>query len=366
MQVLEKIKIIRRFEFQKALLFFLCYAGLFFILVVQDVKPAVANSDNKDQRYGSPQSAANSSIKLGYNEGAQEIGVSSSACDISSIQLLQFEYNYLDDKDLSFAESYASYKQSIELTNKLTAKHQAIKQIDFEILATSPHDINAYTQGLVYFQNALYESTGGIGRSELRQLNIKTGKVIHVKKIMDHYFAEGLTRVGQHLIQLSLKKNIAHIYTLKNFELIHKFQFKGDGWGLVEKDNELLISNGSAKLQRVSTKNYTMIKEENVTVKGVALKGINEMEMVEGWLFANILPTNCIAIIDPVNYQVVAWLNLEKIYPESERLNSFSVLNGMAYNKAEKILMVTGKYWPQVFHLKLNNLTLNKEKNGVL
>jgi len=125
-------------------------------------------------------------------------------------------------------------------------------------------------------------------------------------------------------------------------------------------NNELIISNGSDQLQKINVEDYTFIKEQKVTANGIALKGINEMEVVEGLLFANVLPTNCVAVIDLDKFQVVAWLNLKKIYPESERLNDFSVLNGIAYNEAEQLLLVTGKYWPQVYHLKLNNLNIDQ------
>jgi len=356
--VLENKKTIRQLDYRKALLFFLWFrAWVIVLLCISSLVPVVAKSDDNDQRYVTDQPGISQNSKLAYTKTVSELY--EKTCNIHTVQLKQFEYASINANGSKFVESSAAYDRSaVMIRNKLQKKllkKSPIKQIDFEVVKTSPHDKKAFTQGLVYYQDSLYESTGGLGYSELRRVNIKSGNIDKRKKISNQYFAEGITRVGSQLIQLTLKKNTAQIFDINNFNRLSQFEFKGEGWGVVEWNDELIISNGTDKLQIINALDYALIKEQKVTADGIALKGINEMEMVENLLFVNILPTNCIAIIDPEKYQVIAWLNLENLYPESERLNDFSVLNGIAYNKAEQLLLVTGKYWPQVYHLKLND-----------
>lgn len=360
-QVLKNKKIIRRLDIQKALLFFLWFRRLFIVIFfILGASSAVARPN--DQRYLENQPDVKQNSKLAYTKTVPD--VSEKACNVHAIRLKQFEYAALNANGSKFVESSAAYDRSAVIAHnklqKLALRKSSIKQIDFEVVATTSHDINAFTQGLVYYNDSLYESTGGLGYSELRKIDVKTGKTDKLKKISNQYFAEGITRIGSQLIQLTLKKNIAQVFDINDFNLLRQFEFKGDGWGVVGWNNELIISNGSDQLQKINVEDYTFIKEQKVTANGIALKGINEMEVVEGLLFANVLPTNCVAVIDLDKFQVVAWLNLKKIYPESERLNDFSVLNGIAYNEAEQLLLVTGKYWPQVYHLKLNNLNIDQ------
>ena len=154
--------------------------------------------------------------------------------------------------------------------------------------------------------------------------------------------------------QLTLKKNTALVYDANNLNILGEFEFSGNGWGLVNVDNDLLISDGSSTLKRINNKTYGFINNVKVTVKGQGLDGINEMEYINGMIYANIWPTDCIAIIDPKIYQVAAWIDLSRLYPEDKRLNPHAVINGIAYDSLNDMILVTGKYWPHIFHLKLN------------
>lgn len=227
-------------------------------------------------------------------------------------------------------------------------------ELSFKLIQTTPHDTNAYTQGLVYYDNHLYESNGGLGLSDIRKVDLKTGQTLKLKKLPIHYFAEGLSRVHKQLLQLTLKKNQALVYDVDSLDLVNQFEFPGDGWGLVKIDNMLLISNGSPVLRRINSRSFQLLDEKQVTLNGVKLEGINEMENVNGLLYANIWPTDCIAIIDPDKYHVIAWINLSGLYPENKRPNPSAVLNGIAYNPEQRLLYVTGKNWPYLYHLKLN------------
>ena len=308
---------VRPFVFQKALFFI--YTLLIFFLVVFFNGRVIASSNND-------------------------------SCTIGSIQNKQNSYKDSGDK----YDQYGAPIKNIE--NKvITAARNSLKNIEFEIIKTTPHDINAFTQGLVYDQRYLYESIGGLGTSEVRKVELKTGKVIKSSKLPISYFAEGLERVKNKLIQLTLEKNTALIYDVNSLNKLGTFKISGNGWGLVAVDNHLLISDGSSKLKVISSQTYQAVNTVNVTVNNVALDGINEMEYIKGMIYANIWPTDCIAIIEPKKLQVVAWINLSQLYPRSERHNTHSVLNGIAYDTLNDRILVTGKYWPYIYHIKLNS-----------
>ena len=177
--------------------------------------------------------------------------------------------------------------------------------------------------------------------------------MIQFKKLPSNYFAEGLERVNNRLIQITLKKNTAWVYNMADLTVIDQFEFSGNGWGLVNVGDDLIISDGSSILRRISIKDYRSLSQHDVTVNGVKLEGINEMEYINGMIYANVWPTDCIAIIDPEKHQVAGWIDLSQLYPEEERLNPHSVLNGIAYDPLHDKMLVTGKHWPQIYHLKL-------------
>lgn len=280
--------------------------------------------------------------------------INTAVCDIESIKLKQALYKTDAQK-----AKYNQVSVSKKSPETIIPSSEKIEEIGFNLIETTPHNTDAYTQGLVYYRNHLYESTGGLGLSDIRKIDLATGRVIKFKALPDKYFAEGITLVGNRLIQLTLKKNTALVYDINSLELLDQFEFSGDGWGVVKINNNLLLSDGSSVLRRVNLENYQLQEERQVTVNGIELEGINEMEIINGMIYANIWPTDCIAIIDPEEYRVVAWLNLTGLYPEDKRLNSSSVLNGIAYEPSQHKLMVTGKNWPYIFHLSLNEFPIN-------
>lgn len=272
------------------------------------------------------------------------------SCSIESIQNKQKSYKKNKDK-------YNEYGALIDKTEtkikSVPLNELKINNVEFKVSQTTPHDIKAFTQGFIYYQKFLYESIGGLGFSEIRKVDLKSGKVIKYSKLPVHYFAEGLERINNKIIQLTLKKNTALVYDINGLNILGEFEFSGNGWGLVNVDDNLLISDGSSTLKIINNKTYNPISNVKVMVKGQGLDGINEMEYIKGMIYANIWPTDCIAIIDPKKYQVAAWIDLSRLYPEDKRLNSHSVINGIAYNSLNDTLLVTGKYWPYIFHLKL-------------
>lgn len=334
---------IRPFAVQKALFFFI---GIVFYSFM--FEPGLARANN-DLPPAEQKHALNEIAVIADDPKIGELKLDVGSCALESIQHKQRHY-----KKQVFLENFHPFGTSDSRARPAGLKSRQIEEIGFKVIATTPHDIGAYTEGLVYHQNYLYESTGGLGASDIRKVDLVTGRVISVKQLPDNLFAEGLALVDNRLIQITLKKNLALIYDIENFKVLDKFKFSGDGWGIVAIDNSLLISDGSSMLRRINVKDHQLLTEDRVTANGVELEGINEMENVNGMIYANIWPTDCIAIIDPEKHKVVAWINLTGLYPEDKRLNPSSVLNGIAYESSQNKLFVTGKYWPHIYHLKLD------------
>ncbi len=278
-----------------------------------------------------------------------ELVFESADCSIGAIQDKQKKYRNKLRNTRYFPGEFNALKNESRRPNITD-----IVNIEFRLIKTTPHDVKSYTQGLSYYNGYIYESTGGLGFSELRKLELETGKLIKFKKVADEYFAEGLAVSNNQLVQLTLKKNVAFIYDIQDLKEVDKFSFSGDGWGVVSLGEELIISDGTAELQRVSANNHQHISRAKVMVSGVELQGVNEMEYINGMIYANIWPTDCIAVIDPLKFNVEAWLDLSSLYPANRRLSESSVLNGIAYDVENKVLLVTGKNWPEIYHLKLN------------
>lgn len=229
-----------------------------------------------------------------------------------------------------------------------------IQEVNFNIVNKTPHDINAYTQGLTYQEGYLYESTGILGLSDIRKTELISGDIIHYKKLPNQYFAEGLTLLKNQLIQFTLKKNKVFIYDLDDLNLINEINFKDEVWGATNFESNILVSNGTEFLNLLDPSDFTSIKKSTVLIDKTPLQGINELEFINKMLYANVWPTDCIAIIEPDNFQVVAWINLSKLFNTEVRPHSSAVLNGIAHQPDKDLLLVTGKNWPFVYHIKLN------------
>jgi glutaminyl-peptide cyclotransferase len=223
---------------------------------------------------------------------------------------------------------------------------------DYEIIAVYPHDRHALTQGLLYRDGALYESTGLLGRSSLRKVQLESGNVLQQRNLNQSYFAEGLADWNDTLIQLTWRAEMGIVYDLATFEPLKIFNYSGEGWGLTRFENSLVMSNGSAELLFLDPE--TLKEKRRVTVRaGEPVMGLNELETVDGKIFANVWPTDTIAIIDPNNGMVTGWIELAGLLPASDRTHYVDVLNGIAYDNDNNRLFVTGKLWPKLFEIKL-------------
>ena len=221
--------------------------------------------------------------------------------------------------------------------------------VTVNVIRSFPHDTAAYTQGLVWHAGFLYESTGRVGRSSLRKVELETGKVLHKVDIGEPYFAEGLALFGGRLHQLTWQDQTAFVYDL-DFGRVGTFHYEGEGWGLATDGTSLFLSDGSSQL-RVLDPQYAVTRTVSVKDGSEFVNDLNELEWVKGEVWANVWHTNRIARIDPQTGQVKGWVDLTGVMapqPDPE-----AVLNGIAYDAEGDRLYVTGKLWPRVFEIKL-------------
>jgi glutamine cyclotransferase len=231
----------------------------------------------------------------------------------------------------------------------------ALPVYGFVVKNTYPHDPQAFTQGLFYRDGYLYETTGIQGSSTLRKVELKTGKVVQKKDFPPEVFGEGSTAVGQNIIGITWTSRVGFVYDLKTFALKQRFNYEGEGWGLASDAKHLYMSDGSPTIRILDAKTLKEVRRIQVTAEGKPLPQINELEMVEGELFANIWGTEVIARIDPEKGNVVGWINLTGLLPPEQRgtTNIDAVLNGIAYDSKQRRLFVTGKLWPKLFEIEL-------------
>src|SRR5262245_26354299 len=228
----------------------------------------------------------------------------------------------------------------------------------YEIINTYPHDPSAYTQGLVYQDGSLYESTGLNGKSSLRKTDLKTGKVIRKVELEQQFFGEGLALLDGRAYQLTWQTQHGFVYQLDSFQMLKTFSYSGEGWGLTHDGRSLIMSNGSNQIRYLNPYNFATNRLINVTDGGRPVINLNELEFIKGEIWANIYMSDLIARIDPENGRVIAWIDLSGILtPEDRPTDSGGVLNGIAYDRDNERLFVTGKLWPKMFEIRLREIT---------
>jgi glutaminyl-peptide cyclotransferase len=221
----------------------------------------------------------------------------------------------------------------------------------YTIVRSYPHDPDAFTQGLIFRDGFLYESTGQNGKSSLRKVVLETGRVVQRKALDARYFAEGLTDWGNRLIQLTYTTNVGFVYTLSTFANENAFSYTGEGWGITHDGKRLIMSDGSASLRFLNPETFVETGRVLVRADGRSVEQLNELEFVKGRVYANVWLTNRVAMIDPMSGQVTGWLDLTGLLPAGSK--GHDVLNGIAYDAAADRLFVTGKLWPRLFEIKV-------------
>jgi glutamine cyclotransferase len=236
-------------------------------------------------------------------------------------------------------------------TNNSSAK-SAATDYTYTIVTTYPHDTSAFTEGLVYSDGFLYESTGLNGDSTLRCENLTTSDVLQEYTLPGQYFGEGIAVVNNTIIQLTWQSNIGFIYNKTTFALLGNFTYPTQGWGLTFDGTNLIISDGTDHLYFLNPTTFQQTGQIQVHDGNTSIVNINSLCYINGEVYANIWLTNTIAIINPETGQVKAWINLSGL-PDENNSNSNDVLNGIAYDQQNSRLFVTGKDWANLYQIKL-------------
>lgn len=223
----------------------------------------------------------------------------------------------------------------------------------YEIVHAYPHDRNAFTQGLVFVDGILYEGTGLRGRSSLRRVDLESGEVLQIMSLPGQYFGEGVTVYDKRIFQLTWQSHIGFVYDKDSFSLIQTFNYPTEGWGITHDGTHLIMSDGSSRLHFLDPDSLEEIGQVEVYDDNGPVTWLNELEYIEGEVYANVWQTERIARIDPKTGQVVGWIELGGLLSPEDYGQPVDVLNGIAYDAENDRLFVTGKLWPKLFELKL-------------
>ncbi|GAB4338943.1 MAG: glutaminyl-peptide cyclotransferase [Desulfobulbaceae bacterium] len=223
----------------------------------------------------------------------------------------------------------------------------------YRVVASYPHDPDAFTQGLVISEGVLYEGTGLNGRSSLRRVDLETGRILKLHPLPSIFFGEGVTVFGDRIIQLTWKAGIGLVYDRDSFLLLENFSYEGEGWGLTHDTTHLIMSDGSSVLRFLDPQTFQEVKRIRVKDGEREITSLNELEYVRGSIYANVWKEDRIAVIEPGSGRVTAWLDLSGILAGPRRgEGGEEVLNGIAYDAREDALYVTGKLWPTLFRIE--------------
>nr|WP_271069027.1 glutaminyl-peptide cyclotransferase [Caulobacter sp. NIBR1757] len=223
----------------------------------------------------------------------------------------------------------------------------------YEVVASFPHDTGAFTEGLFFQDGVLYESTGLKGRSDIRKVDPVTGKVLQKRDLDAKYFGEGIVAWKGKLVELTWQDEIGFLYDLKTFEPKGTFSYPGEGWALTHDGKRIIMSDGTAQLRFLDPDTLKETGRVTVTDGGGEINNLNEIEWVEGEVWANIWRTDWIARIDPVTGKVTGWIDMTDLLPAADRTGGEDVLNGIAYDAKGRRVLVTGKFWPKLYEIRV-------------
>jgi glutamine cyclotransferase len=233
-----------------------------------------------------------------------------------------------------------------------SGENPAPVQYTYKVIHAWPHDPQAFTQGLVFRDGDLLESTGLNGESTLRDVDLQTGHVLKKVSLPSEYFAEGLAFIGSKAYQLTWQNNKGFIYDVDTFRPEGEFTYEGEGWGLATDGHLLVMSDGTSRIRFFDPDGYRLVRAINVTASGKPVERLNELEWIKGEIFANVWQTDEIVRIDPSNGDVRGIIDFSGLLPWNESKPD-NVLNGIAYDSTTGRLFVTGKRWPEIFEVRL-------------
>ena len=243
---------------------------------------------------------------------------------------------------------------------------EAPKQLSYEVVKVYPHDPKAYTQGLIYQDGYMYEGTGQYGESSIRKIDMKNGNILSVLSIDSQLFGEGITIYKDKIYQITWRSRKGFIYDLKTFTLESTFQYNSEGWGITTAGDHLIMSDGSNKLYHIAPSTFNIIKEVEVYDHNGEVTQLNELEYIDGLVWANVWLTDRIVVIDPETGVVKGELNMPNLLSAADKARTDDkddVLNGIAWNPAKQTFYVTGKRWPKMFEINVQGIeNLKKDK----
>ncbi|MFQ5995971.1 MAG: glutaminyl-peptide cyclotransferase [Acidiferrobacterales bacterium] len=222
----------------------------------------------------------------------------------------------------------------------------------YKIVNTFPHDQAAFTQGLAFDDGYLFEGTGLYGRSTLRKVELKSGRVVKLYDLPARVFGEGVTVFGEHIIQITWRSNVAFVYDKRSFKLRQTLTYPSEGWGLTHDGTYLILSDGTAVLRFLDPRTFREVDRIEVFDNNGPVTRLNELEYARGQVLANVWGTDRIARISPATGRVTAWIDLSGLLSDEDQSETVDVLNGIAYDAEGDRLFVTGKLWPKLFEIK--------------
>jgi glutaminyl-peptide cyclotransferase len=242
---------------------------------------------------------------------------------------------------------------AILLAQNVARKPASAPTYGYQVVHVYPHDRAAFTEGLEYHDGFLYESTGLNGRSTLRKVKLETGELVRAIALPRQYFGEGIAVLGDKIAQLTYQTQIGFVYSLKDFVQLRTFTYKGEGWAFTHNANTLFMDDGTDEIRLWDPRTFAERRRIKVHEGSRSIDNVNELEYVEGELYANIWQTDRIARISPATGAVLGWIDMSGLLGPTYRNGTEDVLNGIAYDAAGKRLFVTGKLWPSLFEVKI-------------
>ncbi len=249
--------------------------------------------------------------------------------------------------------AYKKGKARTTLTRFVTVLSDVVpKRNGYRIINSYPHDMEAFTQGLFYNDGLLYEGTGETG-SSLREVELATGRILRQLNLDPSLFGEGITLYGDRIYQVTWTSNVGFVYDRSTFRQINRIYYQTQGWGLTTLDDNIIMSDGTNVIYYIEPESFTVVSRREVYDNEKKVDQLNELEYINGELWANIWNTDLIARIDPVSGKVIAYIDLKGILNDPRIDTTEDVLNGIAYDKDNNRIFVTGKNWPKLFEIRI-------------